>query len=255
MKKSLKSLSLLSQQCLTYLVHLTWMVCKMGCKWLDNSCFVGCYWQDSLEKSLKSLSLLSQQCLTYLVHLTRMICKMGSKWLDNSCFVGCYWQDSLETAHSNLEQSSSNLVVWFSETKLDDFCYKCFQTIVFIFIVISTTFRLICPPPFFRCLLSEFLRQSLMIFIINVFGLLSLSLLLFPQRFGWYVLRPSSGVCQTRESTRNFELRLLLNPRGVACSDSVSHNWVQVLSIPVLLLVCSLDWTCNLQMCPAGHIA
>ena len=35
--------------------------------------------------------------------------------------------------------------------------------------------------------------------------------------------------------------------RGVACSDSVSHN-VQVLSIPVLLLVCCQDWTCNLQM-------
>ena len=35
---------------------------------------------------------------------------------------------------------------------------------------------------------------------------------------------------------------------GVACSDSVSHNWVQVLSIPVLLLACSEDWTCNLQM-------
>ena len=35
---------------------------------------------------------------------------------------------------------------------------------------------------------------------------------------------------------------------GVACSDSVSHKWVQVLSIPVLLLACSGDWTCNLQM-------
>ena len=35
---------------------------------------------------------------------------------------------------------------------------------------------------------------------------------------------------------------------GVACSDSVSHNWVQVLSIPVLLLAYSQDWTCNLQM-------
>ena len=57
---------------------------------------------------------------------------------------------------------------------------------------------------------------------------------------------------------------------GVACSDSVSHNRVQVLSIPILLLACSQDWTCNLQMivslkaygtnaynhyamCPAGH--
>ena len=30
---------------------------------------------------------------------------------------------------------------------------------------------------------------------------------------------------------------------GVACSDSVSHNRVQMLSIPVLLLACSQDWT------------
>ena len=35
---------------------------------------------------------------------------------------------------------------------------------------------------------------------------------------------------------------------GVTCSDSVSHNWVQVLSIPVLLLACSQDWTSNLQI-------
>ena len=35
---------------------------------------------------------------------------------------------------------------------------------------------------------------------------------------------------------------------GVTCSDSVSHNQVQELSIPVLLLACSQDWTFNLQM-------
>ena len=35
---------------------------------------------------------------------------------------------------------------------------------------------------------------------------------------------------------------------GIACSDSVSHNQVQVLSIPVLLLAYSENWTCNLQM-------
>ena len=35
---------------------------------------------------------------------------------------------------------------------------------------------------------------------------------------------------------------------GVACSDSISHNQVQVLSIPVLLLACSQDWTYNFQM-------
>ena len=48
---------------------------------------------------------------------------------------------------------------------------------------------------------------------LRVFGLLSSSLLLFPQRFSRYVLRPSSGVCRTREPSRNFELRPLLNPR------------------------------------------
>ena len=35
---------------------------------------------------------------------------------------------------------------------------------------------------------------------------------------------------------------------GVTCSDSVSHNRVQVLSIPALLLGCYQNWTCNLQM-------
>ena len=34
----------------------------------------------------------------------------------------------------------------------------------------------------------------------------------------------------------------------VACSDSINHNRVQVLRIPVLLLTHSQDWTCNLQM-------
>ena len=40
------------------------------------------------------------------------------------------------------------------------------------------------------------------------------SLFLFPHRFGRYVHRPSSGVCRTREPSRNFEPRPLLNPRG-----------------------------------------
>ena len=35
---------------------------------------------------------------------------------------------------------------------------------------------------------------------------------------------------------------------GVACSDYVSHNRLQMLRIPLLLLVCSQEWTCNLQM-------
>ena len=42
---------------------------------------------------------------------------------------------------------------------------------------------------------------------LRIFGLLSSSLLLFPQHFSRYVFRPSSGVCRTREPTWNFELR------------------------------------------------
>ena len=41
---------------------------------------------------------------------------------------------------------------------------------------------------------------------LRVFGLLSSSLLIFPQRFGWYVLWPSSGVCRTRKLTPNYVL-------------------------------------------------
>ena len=85
------------------------------------------------------------------------------------------------------------------------FSIKGFRTIVFVFIVISTTFRLICPPAFFRCL--------------------------------------SNSGTYTELLTTSF-----IESTGVACSDSVSHNRVQVLSIPVLLHTSSQDWTCNLQM-------
>ena len=72
------------------------------------------------------------------------------------------------------------------------FIIKGFRTIVFIFIVIST-FWLICPTAFFRCL----------------------------SNLGIY----------TELQTTSF-----IESTGVACSDSISHNWVQVLSIPVLWL-------------------
>ena len=85
------------------------------------------------------------------------------------------------------------------------FIIKDFQTIVLIFIVISTTFQPICPPAFFRCL-------------------------------------SNSGTCTELQTT------FFIESTGVACSDSISHNQVQVLSIPVLLLACSPDWTCNLVM-------
>ena len=48
----------------------------------------------------------------------------------------------------------------------------------------------------------------------NQQGLIFLSLRIFGQRFGRYVLPPSSGICRTRELSWNFELRPLLNPQG-----------------------------------------
>ena len=68
---------------------------------------------------------------------------------------------------------------------------------------------------------------------------------LYQQHLGRYVPRPSSGVCWTPGPTRNFELYLI---HGITCSDCVNHKRVKVLSIPVLLLICSQDWTCHLQM-------
>ena len=74
------------------------------------------------------------------------------------------------------------------------------------------------------------------------------SLLLFPQRFGRYVPRPFSGVYRTREPTRAFELRPLLNLWEPPVLIPSAKTEVQALSIPVLLLACCQDWTSNLQM-------
>ena len=49
-------------------------------------------------------------------------------------------------------------------------------------------------------------------------------------------------------NSRTYTELRTIESTGVTCSDSVSRNRVQVLSIPVLLLACSQDWTCNLQM-------
>ena len=67
-------------------------------------------------------------------------------------------------------------IALFSKLKhLDIFNIKGFGTIVFIFIVISTTFQPICPPAFFRCLLNSgifmrktIIRKHLMIKIIKL---------------------------------------------------------------------------------------
>ena len=56
-------------------------------------------------------------------------------------------------------------------------------------------------------------KDTISLLSLRVFRILSSSLLLFPQRFGRYVLQPSSGVCRTREPIQNFKLCLLLNPQ------------------------------------------
>ena len=65
----------------------------------------------------------------------------------------------------------------------------------------------------FSCL--NFWDEAWWFLSLSIFWLLSSSLLLFPQCFGRYVLRPSSGVCRTQEPSRNFEVHPLLNPRGL----------------------------------------
>ena len=76
----------------------------------------------------------------------------------------------------------------------------------------------------------------------RVFGLLSSSLQLYSQRFGRYVLRSSSNSGTYTELRTTF----FIESMGVACFDSVNHNRVQVLRIPVLLLASSQDLTSNL---------
>ena len=52
-----------------------------------------------------------------------------------------------------------------------------------------------------------FWKNEFIIFLsFRVFRILSSSILLFPQHFGWYVLEPSSGVCQNQEPTWNYLL-------------------------------------------------
>ena len=115
--------------------------------------------------------------------------------LDYACFIyGATRKSHLRTLYHLLPGTP----YWFrslSTSPIEIFIIKGFRTIVFIFIVISSTFRSICPPAFFRCL--------------------------------------SNSGTFTELRTASF-----IESTGVACSDSVCHNRVQVLTIPVLLLAC-----------------
>ena len=96
-----------------------------------------------------------------------------------------YFPDKKKQTKKKTKQLSK-----FLRQSLLIFIIKVFRTIVFIFIVISTTFRPICPLVFFRCL--------------------------------------SNSGTFTELRTMSF-----IETTVVACSDSVCHNRVQVLSIPV----------------------
>ena len=53
---------------------------------------------------------------------------------------------------------------------------------------------------------------------------------------------PALFRCLSNSGTyMGLQTTFFIESTGVACSDSVSHNWVQVFSIPVLLLACSQD--------------
>ena len=75
----------------------------------------------------------------------------------------------------------------------------------------------------------NFCDEACWILSLRIFGLLCSSLLLFLQRFGWYVLRPSSGVCRTQEPSRNFELRPLLLCSYLTRITTIIYDFLPVL--------------------------
>ena len=125
----------------------------------------------------------------------------------------------------------------FLRQSLVIFVIKGFWTIVFIFIVISATFQPICPPVFFRCLLSKFLRRSSLIFIIKGFRTIVFIFTVISTTF-WLICPPAFFRYLLNSGTYT---ELQIESTGVACSDSLIHNRVLVISIPLLLLTCSQD--------------
>ena len=65
--------------------------------------------------------------------------------------------------------------------------------------------------------------------IIRIFGLLTSSSLLYSQHFSCYVLQPFS-IVKLGSPHRISNWTSYLNSRGLDCSNSVNHDWLQVLS-------------------------
>ena len=71
----------------------------------------------------------------------------------------------------------------------------------------------------------EFLIIKVLL-LLWIFGLLTSSLLLYLQRFGRYIIQPSSGVSRrTQESTQNPNVPVLLTVTGYKCYGMVSIPW------------------------------
>ena len=64
------------------------------------------------------------------------------------CILFFYWGNRQDFFFFFMYKKKKNKLKWCNYF----FIIKVFRTIVFIFIVISTTFSPICPPAFFRCL-------------------------------------------------------------------------------------------------------
>ena len=93
---------------------------------------------------------------------------------------------------------------------------------------------------------------------------MSSSLLLFPQCFGRYVRRPSSGVCRTREPSRNFELRPLLkipefDEHLKKVGGYIGRNVVEITIkmktiVRKLLMIKDVLFSVNFSFCDSGQI-
>ena len=91
-------------------------------------------------------------------------------------------------------------------------------------------------------------KNSFCVFIINGFRTIVFIIFVISTTFQ-PICPPAFFRCLSSSGTYT-ELRTtsFIESTGVACSDSIIHNRPQVLSIPILLIACSQDWTCNLQM-------
>ena len=85
------------------------------------------------------------------------LCRDAGGVFYNPIHLVLTWIDTRANANSFLKDLNLDYIYIYGLSKflrqsLLIFIIKVFQTMVFIFIVISTTFRPICPPSFFRCL-------------------------------------------------------------------------------------------------------